>query len=126
MVSIKHEFEKEVRRFIGRNGLGAKKEAAVRTYYIECKKGFFWYVFAQIKYSSPWGKMRVCIMENAPEDEIRVLKKFIETVKNKFNICFSFPQTTSKRMYSYLLGTIWSIIVSGFFLFLVILSYLRL
>lgn len=126
MVSIECEFEKEVRRFIGKNGLRAKKGAIARTYYIECKKGFFWYVFAEIKYSSPWGKMRVRIMENASEDKIHALKKFIETVEDKFNICFSISQTTSERMYSYLLGDIWSIIVPTFFLFLIILLYLRL
>ena len=100
IVSAEDEFDKELGKFVGENGMRAAKGTIDCVYVIKYKKGLLWYVFTEINYSLPWGKMEVSIMKDAPKDEVCVLEKFIERAEKKFNICFSISQTRSERMYT--------------------------
>lgn len=100
IVNAEDEFDKELGKFVGENGMRAAKGTIDCVYVIKYKKGLLWYVFTEINYSLPWGKMEVSIMKDAPKDEVCVLEKFIERVENKFSIRFSIHQTRSERMYT--------------------------
>ena len=100
IVSAEDEFDKELGKFAGENGMRAAKGTIGCFYAIKCKMGHLWYVFAEINYSLPWGKMKVSIMKDAPKDEVCILEKFIERAEKKFKIYFSVYQSISEKMYT--------------------------